>query len=423
MTNQVKWMHQGMAGAPVLTNNWGSLTALLDACLVNGFNLQTVSAITRTDSTATAILTAGHGFTVDQVVRVAGSDQPDYTGEFTVTAVTSTTVSFTVNGTPVTPATTATSLTMKVAPLCFEIAYTGTNKRAYRSPNPRSNRPFLRVDDSLPAGYTTTWAKFGRVTLAEGMSDIDTFVGGRAPWEPAAPTRNEVPSGSGTTMYTGWFKWYYARQNHAETSGDNGHWGRSWVLIGDDRGFFLSNASGYFGDARILHAFTDFDSYKAGDNYASYLIASERYLVANSTTGSYPYIDAYSANAQNTTGKICIRNYTQIGENVRLGMLSLNDGNGQNISGRTGNIPFPNGPDYGLILHPIYLRETDNGGHLRGVLPGIFWIHQNQPYAHLSVIDNVIGYEGRKFLIVTLNYSSEGNTCGFAYDITGPWRP
>ena len=118
-----------------------------------------------------------------------------------------------------------------------------------------------------------------------------------------------------------------------------------------------------------------------------------------------------------------MRNYTQIGDNARLGMLSLNDGNNQNISGRTGNIPFPNGPDYGLILHPIYLRETDNGGHLRGVLPGIFWIHQNQPYAHLSVIDNVIGYEGRKFLIVTLNYSSEGNTCGFAYDITGPWRP
>ena len=423
MTKQVKWMHQGMAGAPVLTNNWGSLTALLDACLVNGFNLQTVSAITRTDSTATATLTAGHGFTVDQVVLVAGSDQPDYNGEFTVTAVTSTTVSFTVSGTAVTPATTATSLTMKVAPLGFEIAYTGTNKRAYRSPNPRSNRPFLRVDDSLPAGYTTTWAKFGRITIAEAMSDIDTFVGGRAPFDPYAPTRNEVPSGSGTTMYTGWFKWYYARQNHAETSGDNGNWGRSWVLIGDDRGFFLSNASGYFGDARILHAFTDFDSYKAGDNYASYLIASERYLVANSTTGSYPYNDAYSANSQNTTGKICIRNYTQIGENVRLGMLSLNDGNGQNISGRTGNIPFPNGPDYGLILHPIYLRETDNGGHLRGALPGIIWIHQSQPYAHLSVIDNVIGYEGRKFLIVTLNYSSEGNTCGFAYDITGPWRP
>jgi hypothetical protein len=104
-------------------------------------------------------------------------------------------------------------------------------------------------------------------------------------------------------------------------------------------------------------------------------------------------------------------------------MMSLNDGNGQSISNRSGFIPFPNGPDYSLILHPIYLRETSVGGHLRGVLPGMFWIHQNQPYGHLSMIDNIIGYEGKKFLIVTMDYSSEGNTSGFAYDITGPWRP
>lgn len=424
MTNKVKWMHQGMTGAPVLTNNWGSLTALLDACLVNGFNLQSIITITRSESTATATLTSGHGFTVDQVVLITGCDQPQYNGEFTITAVSSTSVSFIISGTPISPATSTTSMSIKVAPLGFDIAFTGTNKRAYRSPNPLSNRHYLRVDDSLPSGYTTTWAKFARVTIAEGMSDIDTFVGGRAPYDPASPTKNEIPSGTSTTQYAGWFKWYYARQSYSESSGDNGNWSRSWVLIGDDRGFFLSNSSGYGGDWRILHAFTDFDSYKAGDNYASYLIASERYQQVSYSGGSYPYNDAYSAYSQNTTGKVCIRNYTQIGENTRLGMLSLNDGNSSNISGRSSNIPFPNGPDYGLILHPIYLRETDSGGHLRGVLPGIYWIHQNQPYAHLTLIDNVIGYEGRKFLIVTISsYGGEGNTCSFAYDITGAWRP
>jgi hypothetical protein len=117
-----------------------------------------------------------------------------------------------------------------------------------------------------------------------------------------------------------------------------------------------------------------------------------------------------------------MRDYTQIGGNERLGMLSLNDQNAQSISGRTGAIPFPNGPDYGLILHPIYLRES--GGHLRGTLPGMFWVHQNQPYGHLTMIDNVIGYEDRKFLYVTISsYSSETNSCGFCFDITGPWRP
>ena len=423
MTNKVKWMYQGMAGAPVLTNNWGSMTALLDACLVNGFNLQTVTSITRDGSTATATLTSGHGFVVDQVVLIGGCDQVEYNGEFTVTAITSNTVSFSVAGEPVSPATTAASITMKVAPLGFEIVFTGTNKRVYRSPNPLSNRHFLRVDDSLPTGYTTTWAKFARATIAEDMSDIDTFVGGRAPYDPASPTKNEVPSGSGTSMYSGWFKWYYARNSYNESSGDNGAWSRSWVLVGDDRGFFLTNSSGWGGDKRILHAFTDFDSYKAGDNYASYLIASERYRQVSDTAYSYPSQDAYSAYAQDTTGKVAIRNYTQIGDHCRLGMLSLNDGNNQNISNRSGAIPFPNGPDYSLILHPIYLRESAVGGHLRGTLPGMFWIHQNQPYAHLSFIDNVIGYTGKKFLIVTMDYASEGNTSGFAFDVTGPWRP
>ena len=194
MSNQVKWLYQGMTGAPVLTNTWGSLTALLDACLVTGFNLQTVSSITRSGSTATATLTAGHGFVVDQVMLIAGCDQAEYNGEFTVTAITATTVSFTVSGTPVTPATTAGAITLKVAPLGFEIAFTGSNKRVYRSPNPLSNRHYLRVDDSLPTGYTTGWAKFARVTMAEAMADVDTCVGGRAPYDANAPTKNEVPS-------------------------------------------------------------------------------------------------------------------------------------------------------------------------------------------------------------------------------------
>ncbi len=424
MSNKVKWMHNAFAGAPVLTNNWGSLTALLDACLVTGFNLKTVTALARTGDVATATIGTGHGFAVDQVVLVEGCDQPSYNGEFTVTAITSTTVSFRVDvegGEPASPATTQTSITMKIAPLGFEIVFTGTNKRVYRSPNPLSNRHYLRVDDSLPEGYTTSWTKFGRVTIAEGMSDIDTFVGAQAPFTPGAPTRNEVPTGSGTAMYAGWFKWYFARQQYNESGGDNGNWSRTWVLVGDDRGFFLTNSSGYGGDKRVLHAFTDFDSYKPGDNFASYLIASERYQQVSYTGGSYPSQDAYSAYSLDTTGKICMRDYTGIGGNQRIGMFSLNDGNNQNVSGRSGSIPFPNGPDYGLIIHPIYLRE--GGGHLRGTQPGMFWVHQNQPYGHLAMIDNVIGYEDRKFLYVTVDYGSEGNTSGFMFDITGPWRP
>jgi hypothetical protein len=397
VSNKVKWMHSGMTGAPVLTNNWGSLTALLDALLVNGFHLKPVSSLTRDGATATAVVGSAHGYLVDQVVRIEGCEEPEYNGEFTITAITQTSIQFAVPGEPASPATTVLGISAKIAPLGFEIAFNGENKRAYRTPNPLSNRPFLRVDDSLPEGYTTTWAKFGRVTLAEDMVDIDTFVGARAPFDPAAPTRNELPSG------------------------DNGAGARSWVLVGDDRAFFLACASGWGGDRRVLYTFTDFDSYKPGDNYASLLTASDRYQTVGAWPVSYPAEECYSTHSLHTTGKICMRDYTQVGGNVRLGLFSLNDGNNQNVSGRSASIPFPNGPDYGLILHPIYLRESS--GHLRGILPGMYWIHQNQPYAHLTLIDQVLGYPERKFLIVTLDYAHEGNTSGFAFDITGPWRP
>ena len=70
MSNKVKWMHNSMAGAPVLTNNWGSLTAMLDALRVNGFNLKPVLGLTRDDAIATVTMSPGHGFLVDHVVRI-----------------------------------------------------------------------------------------------------------------------------------------------------------------------------------------------------------------------------------------------------------------------------------------------------------------------------------------------------------------
>src|SRR5690606_20186861 len=161
-----------------------------------------------------------------------------------------------------------------------------------------------------------TWAKFGRVTLAEDMVDIDTFVGARAPLDNAKPTKNEVPSGSGNSMYSGWFKWYFARNATRETDGDHGNWARSWVLVGDDRGFFLSNSSGWGGDKRLLYSFTDFDSYKPGDNYDSLLTASERYREVYDYPNNYPNQDLYPTYSLETTGKVCMRDYTHVGGNV-----------------------------------------------------------------------------------------------------------
>ena len=83
-----------------------------------------------------------------------------------------TTFTYAVTGTPVSPATTATSLSAKVAPLGWEKPFSATHKAAYRSKNPQSPQNILLIDNSLKTpNYTTGWAKWANVGIVEDLSD------------------------------------------------------------------------------------------------------------------------------------------------------------------------------------------------------------------------------------------------------------
>ena len=167
MTLPVKYYDNTMEGAPQLTNAWGCMTGLLDAVLVTGFNVKTIATLTSTGGVATATITAGQGYRVGGVVTVSGANESAYNGEFRVLSVTSTTLTYAVTGSPASPATTGTSLSIRTSPLGWEIAYTATTKRAYRSTNILSNKPLLRVDDTKDAVWTTTYSKYAKVTMAQ----------------------------------------------------------------------------------------------------------------------------------------------------------------------------------------------------------------------------------------------------------------
>lgn len=427
MTLPVKYYANTMQGAPQLTNDWGCMTALLDAVLVTGFNLKTIASLTSAAGIATASIPAGHLYWVGQVLTIAGADQTEYNGEVRVLAVTSSTFTYAITGTPVSPAT-GSSITAKVAPLGWEIAFTGTNKRAYRSKNVLSNRPYLRVDDGCDPAYTTTFAKKAKVTMAQGMNDIDTFVGARAPFDPANPSQNEVASGSGNTVIDGWYKWYYAKA--AGNSYDYtapAAYSRPWTLVGDDRGFYLFNegqdAGGLGGKC-----FTDFESYRSADGFNTLLCAQDA-LVSASSYNSLLDSDGYQssdwrsrfARTLDGAGKVLMRSYLQIGNNVNPSFTSLNTNNAQTVSGYSTGISWPNGPDYSLILHPTLLRETT---HLRGKMPGMFWVHNDNPsFNHLDTITGVAGYPGRTFVLLKVAHGGGGGNLAatIAFDITGPW--
>ena len=78
-----------------------------DAPIVLSFDLaadKTVSGITRSSTTATATSTA-HGYTTGDKVNIRGATQSEYNGDFTITVVDANTFTYTVSGSPATPAT------------------------------------------------------------------------------------------------------------------------------------------------------------------------------------------------------------------------------------------------------------------------------------------------------------------------------
>jgi len=418
----VKYFNSGMTGAPQIANNWGDLVSMLDACLVNGFALKAIDTLTSAGGIATATISSGHAYRPDQVVLIAGAEQPEYNGQFRVLTTTTTTFTFAVTGTPVSPATTTSILSAKVAPLGWEKPFAGTNKAAYRSKNPQSSQNLLLIDNSLKTpGYTTSWAKWANVGIVEDLADIDTIVGAQAPYDPNNPTQNWKQVSSGQW---GWYKWYHARQAGYDNYGDSGGGNRNWVLVGDDRLLYLfcSSAAGYGWYGRSSYCFGDITSFKPGDNYATVLCADDVYW-SNSNGGysSYPgQFNGYGlASSLDFAGKVLLRNHTQLGNPVRFGVTSLNTNNGQQICGR-GPTPFPNGADYSLWLLPTYVRQED--GHIRGLMPGMLWMPQDRPYSDLTIVDNVVGQAGKRFLLVRTQYSSETEGAQIAFDITGPWR-
>ena len=428
MPSPVKIFSSFMQGAPQLSNAWGCMTTLLDAVLVNGFNPLTPNTLTFADGMVTCTILAGHLYQVNQTVAIGGADQAEYNGEFKVATVTANSFTYPITGNPVATATGI--FTCKAASLGWEIAFTGTSKRAYRSKAAASNKPYLRVDDGQDPVYTSTYAKKAKVTMAQGMTGIDTFQGTYAPYDAAYPTKGEIGTGSGATAYDGWFKWYYARAagNQADTVAP-ATLNRQWFIVGDDRGFYLFNENQDGTGGMCGHCFTDFLSYRAADGFNTILCATDAYAAANIAPASWSGVSSDGHTSSDcaarfprmldTFGKLVLRSYTQIGGPQVTAFCSLNTG-GSGISGYDTGIYGVNGPDYSIILHPTLLKE---GSHLRGKMPGMFWIHNNATLAHGDLLTGVAGYPGKTFFVVKVASGSGGTAYNgyMAFDITGPW--
>lgn len=410
MADEIHVFSSTNSNSPVLTGETGKLIDLMTACLVNGYTAQSVTSITRSGTTATVTVSGGHGLSDGQWATIAGADQSDYNGRFLVTYVSSTAFTVQVANSPATPATG--TITARRASAGWSLAFSGTNKAAYRSPNNASARHYLRVlDDASTTGGAKEAALRGYVS----MSDVDT---GSEPFPTVAQQ-----GGSGL---------YVCKSTTANSTA------RSWAIFADDKTFYLFVASG---GGTIAYGFGHFESYKAGDAFNSFIGAGAN----QNSGGSAPEVsngigNGVGLNAITYHGKGVIyvpRSYTQTGTAVAAGTfgqgnavttpsIAVHGNGGATNLGFSFAAPSSNA-DGALFTYPIYVMELVGPGTsvLRGRMPGLLApAHANGTVSSGGTTSSVPGYTGRTFYHMGhdgLNTGATSASGQLMLDMTGPW--
>ncbi len=387
MASSIKWFQSNQTGAPQISGQAGTLIAVLNACLVNGFNLRTLTSITRDGTVATAKADAGHGFREGDTVRIEGAAEVPFNGDKRIRNVTTNTFQFDIAGDA--PAQASGTITAKIAPLDWEAPFAGSNKAAYRSKDVTGTRLFLRIDESSIAGD----ANYGR-----GFRTVRAQM-----WE----ALNDIDNGTGSCE-TLWRR----AQNESTTT-------RPWVLIGDSKRFWLMiNWSESYPNRYTPYFFGDFPSFKPGDGY-NCAIAGVYDLPYNWSEPGGTITDyVYSVGSGvGSYGIWVARGYTQLGGAMNALWVAAPCRDGAVSMGAVG-LPYPNPADNGIYVMPLMIQEQA-GPTLRGRLPGLLTplhvIPAPQPWIYDGfVIDGTV----RRLLVMT----GSGTSTRLAFDLTGPWE-
>ncbi|ELW90966.1 hypothetical protein ACINWC743_1824 [Acinetobacter sp. WC-743] len=351
----IKWFSFGNTNAPQLSNSWGCMIDVLDACLVTGMGSQLVSTLVVKDGVATATFGTSHNLQQFQVVEISNADQQIFNGEHKVLGVTSNTIEFVINS----PDTMATgTISCKLASLGWKKAFSGTQKAVYSAKDRTANPYFLRVDNSLDPVYNTNYAKYAKVGILDSCTGIDDLTGNQAPFDPTKPSRNWTGEGNSN----GWFKWRYAAIADVAYSTyvseyqlpQNGN--RPWVLIGTKDSFYLINGLTI---GQTFEAPYCFGVIQHKGLAKPFLCASNH----SATFNDYISIGTPLSN----TGRAEVAAMTGYsGALINTRYSRLISGFGNVISGAAAN-SIKSDPTEGYVLSPIYFADPD--GYIMDALP------------------------------------------------------
>lgn len=395
----VIWYDSSETGAPVLNNAAGSLLSVLQACLVDGFNVMSVTSIVVAANVATVTVSAhGYAAVYGKLLRLAGAAPAALNGDKQITVTGSNTFTFAAPGVANGAATG--TITCKRAPLDWTRVFIGTNKAVYRSGDVAALGLLLRIDDTNAGIALPTEA---RARMYEAMTDVDTGTG-------------PSPSESQTSGGQFW------------TKGANNASAKKWQLIGDPRFFYLfTEGNDGTGAGLFPHAFGDIVSYRAGDPWACYLGGWTNHpgdAFALNRIGGMFLTGSLSVMAGDVG--VLARVATGSGGSVRAQILFLRNSINSGVPGGDGGPVFPSSVDNGCaVQRTVHLKEENSvfGHPIRGEMPGLMFPYASGSFAHLEIVTSVIGFPGQVLAHGLLVGESGSSRYGRVFfDLTGPWR-
>lgn len=389
MPNEVVWYHSDEVGAPTLNNAAGSLNDVLYACLVTGFRSQTLTGINVAANVATATL-AGHGYTNDMMVDVAGAAPGGLNGRKRITVTAS--GSFTFPTTGVADGAATGVITAKRSPLGWARVANSANKAIYARTDVAATAQVLCLDDTAAGNAGINYA---RVVMAEAWTAADTFTG-------LAPTAAMLAGG----QFVG--------------KGANSISAKKWALFGDSRlmYFFYELPGAPFSTFPGLGmaCFGDIVSDRAGDAYHSILGAPSS---SPGDTSSQLMAASGIAIAPSGSTFVFSRLSNQLGVAVRAAIRGPHPNNPVGVSGPSYPSPVNNGASI-LGQLPVAEENVSFTHPIRGVMPGLYHpLCTGLHVLHLTPLANVTGTTN-KLVVVAL--SNGGSIGAMVIDTTGPWR-
>lgn len=284
-------------------------------------------------------------------------------------------------------------------------AFTAANKEAYRNSAVDGTGFYLNVDDT----GTGNTVKEAFVVGFQTMSAISTGTG-QFPTSAQINLTGSAPAG--------------ALVCRKSTTADST--ARAWTIIADDTVFYLFTETGDYVSPTLSLAFMfgDIISYKASDANRCLIIAR------NGANGNSGNVDPFSALlslgsvsflSNTIAGQYMAASWTGIGGSVPVGkhvdqakMGSINGAAGAGTSG-TGALnstgataalgrntlssslfPYPNGPDGGLYLSPIWIHHNSA---VRGYLKGLWAPLHDRPLNHDDTYSGTGNMSGKSFVV------------------------